>query len=93
MKNLTREVLIDLGFEEIHVSIEESGDEPFVYYTLDLPEGGSLITDAAGLPLRGDETFIVNLFDYESLGTCFTDTEVKTLYKALTRIDLEYDNR
>ena len=39
--------LIDLGFERVDVSEEESGDKPFHYYTYDIGNGTiSLITQS-----------------------------------------------
>ena len=39
--------LIDLGFERIDVSAEESGGDPFHYYTLDFSRGFSLISNGS----------------------------------------------
>lgn len=36
MCGLTRKQLEDLGFERVEVSAEESGSEPFTYYSLDI---------------------------------------------------------
>ena len=39
--------LVDLGFERIDVSAEESGDKAFYYYTYDFTNAFSLITNAS----------------------------------------------
>lgn len=39
--------LIDLGFERIDVSEEESGGDAFHYYTLDFSKGFSLISNSS----------------------------------------------
>lgn len=39
--------LVDLGFERVDVSAEESGDEAFHYYTLDFSRGFSLISNGS----------------------------------------------
>lgn len=36
--------LIKLGFERVDVSVEESGGDPFFYYTLDICKGLSFIS-------------------------------------------------
>ena len=74
-----------LGFEEIFVTEEESGDAPFRYFTLNLLSDGNnecLISDAADVD---NHVHKVSLFDNEELGVCYTINEVKSLYKALTR--------
>jgi len=82
MKKIDKYILLGLGFEEIHVTEEESGDKAFVYYVFDLDEFDSLISNSVFLPLNGSETFVVNLFNTE-LGYCKTEEELKILYKVL----------
>lgn len=83
MKKLDKYVLIGLGFEEVHVTAEESGDVAYVYYILNLNEHESLISTEADEPINGKELFTVNIFNTE-LGICETDEDVKLLYKVLT---------
>ena len=82
MKKLDKYVLLDLGFEENLVTVEESGDKPYVYYTLDLNEYECLISNDVDYPVTTKELFTVNLFNTE-LGFCYTDEDVKSLYKCL----------
>ena len=58
--------LISLGFERVDVSAEDSGDEAFYYFTLDLTRSGlSLIScDDADAKEHG---WFVELFDYEGV--------------------------
>lgn len=84
MRKLTEEVLLELGFEKVIVTAEESGDNEFYYFTLDLTGDGRecLISDASDQVDNGE--FVVDMFNTE-LGTCYTDEDVKTLYDALTK--------
>ena len=91
MKKLDKYVLVDLGFEKVYVSEEESGDKAFFYYTLDIGEYTSLISNSFDVPVTGKELYEVSLFSHEDMGICYTDEEVKILYKALTRNELKND--
>lgn len=63
---ITEQQLIDLGFEKFEVSEEESGGDPFYYYTLEFGDGVydkiSLISNANDEVVNGWE---VNIFDME----------------------------
>jgi hypothetical protein len=55
--------LIDLGFERTDVSVEESGEDPFHYYTYDFTNGFSLITSANDEAV--DNKWFVEIFNTE----------------------------
>jgi hypothetical protein len=58
--------LIDLGFERVDVSAEESGDEAFYYYTMDFGNGSlSLISPAHNEIV--DDKWYVEIFEDESI--------------------------
>lgn len=84
MKKLDKYVLLDLGFKENYVSEEESGDKAFVYYTKELNEYESLISNSVSYPIKGNELFTVELFN-TSLGICKTDKDIKILYNSLMK--------
>jgi hypothetical protein len=85
-KDLTEEKLLKLGFKRTDVSAEESGDEAYCYFTLDLDEDGYDCLIAHDEDNNG--FYIVELFNSSELGICYTEEETKTLYKALKREDL-----
>jgi len=69
--------LKNLGFEKVKVPIEESGDKPYYYYTLDIGNDYRkfcLISDA--MYKLGDD-IIIKIFDYDSF--VFTETTELTL--------------
>jgi len=89
-EKLSKEVLLNLGFEENFVSKEESGDFAYAYYTLNLEDnsrGECLISDSDDKAVDG--FFQVSLFSHETLGICYTKQEVKDLYKTLKRKELK----
>lgn len=90
-KYLDKYVLLSLGFKENFVSAEESGDVPYIYFTKDLNEFDSLISNEGNFPLSGDEIFKINLFNSE-LGVCETKEEVEILYKSLTGKIIKNEN-
>lgn len=61
---MTEQTLIDLGFERTDVSAEESGDEAFYYYTLDIGDICLISNDEAAAEKVGWE---VELFDYTTM--------------------------
>ena len=72
--------LINLGFERVDVSAEESGDEAFYYYGLDLGNQRvvNLISPANTEVI--DNKWFVEVFEDESI--CFDDIDqLKTFIK------------
>ena len=66
--------LENLGFKKKHVTVEESGDIPYDYYTLEIGndyEDFCLITD-------GEKNDTVKIFNYDSF--TFTETTELTLF-------------
>jgi hypothetical protein len=63
--------LIDLGFKRIHVSAEESGDNPFYYFTYDITDELCLISSDDGEARK--DGWSVEMFDYD--GIKFTTIE------------------
>lgn len=55
--------LIKLGFERIDVPVEESGDEPYYFYVLDI--GDISLMSSTNDEIDNEEDWKVNLFDYE----------------------------
>jgi len=74
--------LIDLGFERTDVSAEESGDNPFYYYTYDITDEFCLIScDDEEAKKDG---WCVEIFDYIEIK--ITDVEdLKTLMDVTKR--------
>lgn len=56
---MTEKELISLGFEK---QIEDDEENPFYYYTLDIPNGFDFITQASD-EVQNDEWF-VEIFEY-----------------------------
>jgi len=61
--------LIDLGFKRIDVSAEESGDEAFHYYDLDLAPGFGLISNASDevVSVAGHHRWVVDFFEADQI--------------------------
>ena len=57
--------LVDLGFERIDVSAEESGDEAFYYYTYDFTKHFSMISNDNDQAEK--EGWLVEIFDYSDI--------------------------
>ena len=57
--------LVDLGFERIDVSAEESGDEAFYYYTYDFTKHFSMISNDNDQAEK--EGWFVEIFDYSDI--------------------------
>lgn len=74
MKNIAEKELLNLGFERQDVSVEESGDKPFYYFTLDIG-GLCLISNADDECI--DRMYSVQFFDYDDAVT-FVDVETLT---------------
>ena len=55
---MTDQTFIDLGFERIDVPVEESGDVPFHYYTLDIGDICLITNDDADAKENGWECAI-----------------------------------
>ena len=74
--------LIDLGFERTNVSAEESGDNPFYYYTYNITNELCLISsDNEEAEKNG---WFVEIFDYN--GIKFTNVEdLKALMDVIKR--------
>ena len=74
--------LIDLGFERTNVSAEESGDNPFYYYTYNITDELCLIsTDNDEAERNG---WYVELFDYENIEIRNLE-DLKTLINVIER--------
>lgn len=80
---LTEKVLLELGFKRNDVSEEESGDEPFYYFTYDFSRAVCLITEASNEV--NDGAFTVELFEEDGFGYCETKEEVENLIKCLSK--------
>ena len=63
--------LLDLGFERNDVSAEESGDNPFYYYTYDITNEFCLISSDDGEAKK--DGWSVEMFDYSDIK--ITDAE------------------
>jgi len=63
--------LLDLGFKRTDVSAEESGDNPFYYYTYDITDELCLISSDDGEAKK--DGWSVEMFDYD--GIKFTTIE------------------
>lgn len=61
---MTEQTLVDLGFERVDVPVEESGDKPFHYYTLDIGDICLISNDNEDAEERG---WGVELFDFPSM--------------------------
>ena len=82
-RELTDEVLEEIGFTKVDMTIEETGeDEDFYYYELELfPDN---INDLALLSDTNNETKVVSLYPYENPGPEFkTAGGIKTLLMAM----------
>ena len=55
--------LIDLGFKRTDVTIEESGDKPFYYYTYDFNKYFSLITSSNDKVKKNN--WFAEIFDHD----------------------------
>ena len=74
--------LIDLGFERTNVSAEESGDNPFYYYTYNITDELCLISSDNGEAEK--DGWFVEMFDYD--GIKFTNVkDLKTLMDVIKR--------
>lgn len=75
--------LVELGFERVDISAEDSGDRPFHYYTYDFGNKSfSLITDANDE--IEDDKWYVEVFEDESIR--FTSAiEVKQLIRLIEK--------
>lgn len=60
--------LIDLGFEKVEVTAEESGDKEYYYYTYTLGSGDyqlSLITESNDIVIK--DNWSIELLEYDSI--------------------------
>jgi len=74
--------LLDLGFERNDVSAEESGDNPFYYYTYDITNEFCLISSDDGEAKK--DGWSVEMFDYSDIK--ITDAEdLKALIDIINR--------
>jgi hypothetical protein len=74
--------LIDLEFERTNVSAEESGDNPFYYYTYNITDELCLISTDDGEAKK--DGWFVEMFDYD--GIKFTNVEdLKALMDVIKR--------
>jgi len=71
MKKITKKSLLKLGFERQNVSVEESGNKAFHYFTLDI---GSLCLISCANDECVDGGYTVGFFDYED-AICIKDLE------------------
>jgi len=87
-KNLTLKKLLKLGFKENVVTKEESGDNEYRYYSLELNDENDdcLISDSDDEIKDG--LYTVNLFNSE-MGYCYNTKQIKKLYKALKGVKLK----
>lgn len=74
--------LIDLGFEKIDVSAEESGDEAFYYYTYDITKDFSMISSANDEAEK--EGWFVEIFDYSDI-RFFRKEDLKVLINVINK--------
>ena len=84
-RELTDEVLEEIGFTKVDMTIEETGaDEDFYYYELELFPNDSINGDLALLSDTNNETKVVSLYPYENPGPEFkTAGGIKTLLMAI----------
>lgn len=85
MSKIQEQDLIELGFERTTVTVEESGDFPFYYFTYEFTDkyGLSFITDDDSSALK-NKGWTVSFFDYEK--PSFTDIDdLKLLMTLITR--------
>ena len=76
--------LIDLGFEKIDISAEESGDEAYYYYDYMFNEDFLLISCASDEVAVDGWSWFVEIFDYSDIR--FYDKEdVKTFIDLINR--------
>jgi hypothetical protein len=85
MKNLTEEKLLQIGFDKVVVTAEESGDNEFFYFVKQLGDeyDPELISD--GSDEITDGLFSVELFDQNGFGYCENDVEVNELITVLSK--------
>lgn len=74
--------LIDLGFERIDVSAEESGDEAFYYFTYDFTKHFSMISNDNDEAEK--EGWCVEIFDYSDI-RFFQKEDVKVLIDVINK--------
>jgi hypothetical protein len=81
---LTEKILLEIGFEKINVSREESGDEPYHYFVYEFST--DIFNDLSLISNEGKEGFYtVELFNSNGYGYCETKEEVEILIKILSR--------
>ena len=74
--------LIDLGFERIDVSAEESGDKPFFYFTYDITDELCLISSDNDEAEK--EGWFVEIFDYSGI-RFFQKKDLKVLINLINK--------
>lgn len=102
---ITNEILEKNGFTLEFVSIEESGDEPFCYWVLDMHDRSnsvSLITDECSIDQKHnnakpkkirklcEKEWTVTLFDGD-YGFCETEEQLERLVESLKRMKPKRD--
>lgn len=76
--------LIDLGFERVDVSAEQSGDEAFHYYIYDFTKYFSLISCASNEVAADGWSWFVEMFDHQDI-RFYSKDDVKTLIELIER--------
>jgi len=74
--------LVELGFERIDVSAEESGDEAFYYYTYDFTKDFSMIS--SDNDQAEEEGWFVEIFDYSGI-RFFQKEDLKVLIDLINK--------
>jgi len=86
MKNLTEERLLDLGFEKVTVSPDESlEDRCYCYFIYGSYDALSLISNTDDDP-KTNGYYYVEFFNYPDEGKMFSYRKVKKLIKLLESI-------
>lgn len=82
--NITEEVLLDLGFIKNDVTAEESGGDPFYYFTYEKNDKCLLISNAND-EIIDDKYYEIEIFEGTGFGYIVNETDLKTFICCLNR--------